>query len=162
MTTTLVTEYVHPTEILSVSQGNLQMLPNGNAFVGWGSAPVFSEFDADGNLRFNGRFPKGGSSYRAYSFPWVGQPTNAPAIAVELGSGTEATIYASWNGATEVATWQVLVGQQPDQMQNVGDTPRSGFETAITVQTEVPYLAVQAQDSSGNVLGISETVRATS
>jgi hypothetical protein len=162
MTATLVTEYVHPTEILSVSQGNLQMLPNGNAFVGWGSAPVFSEFDADGNLRFNGRFPKGGSSYRAYSFPWVGQPTNAPAIAVELGSGTEATIYASWNGATEVATWQVLVGQQPDQMQNGGDTPRSGFETAITVQTEVPYLAVQAQDSSGNVLGISETVRATS
>jgi hypothetical protein len=155
MTATLVTEYVHPTEILSVSQGNLQMLPNGNAFVGWGSAPVFSEFDADGNLRFNGRFPKGGSSYRAYSFPWKGQPTAAPAIAVELGSGTEATIYASWNGATEVATWQVLAGQEPDQMQPVGDAPRSGFETAIKVQTEVPYLAVQAQDSSGNALGVS-------
>jgi Arylsulfotransferase (ASST) len=161
MTATLVTEYVHPTEILSVSQGNLQMLPNGNAFIGWGSAPVFSEFDADGNLRFNGRFPKGGSSYRAYSFSWKGQPTTEPAIAVELESGTEATIYASWNGATEVATWQVLAGQEPDQMQHIGDAPRSGFETAITAQTEVPYLAVQAQDGSGNVLGVSAAIRSS-
>jgi hypothetical protein len=55
----------------------------------------------------------------------------------------------------------VLAGQEPDQMQHVGDAPRSGFETAITVQTEVPYLAVQAQDSSGNVLGVSAAIRSS-
>jgi Arylsulfotransferase (ASST) len=162
MTATLVHEYVHPDKIVSRSQGNMQMLPNDNAFVGWGSYRAFSEFDPEGTFRFNGRFQPGVTSYRAYRFPWVGRPSDAPAIAVELGSGTEATIYASWNGATEVATWQVLAGQDPDQMQPVGDAPRSGFETAITVQTKVPYLAVQAQDSSGNVLGVSEAVQASS
>lgn len=57
MTATLTYQYIHPTAILSVSQRNMQVLPNGNLFVGWGSAPVFSEFGPEGDLRFNGRLP---------------------------------------------------------------------------------------------------------
>jgi hypothetical protein len=157
-TATLVREIIHPTNIISVSQGNFQLLPNGNFFVGWGSAPVFSEFDANGELVFNGRFPRGITSYRAYRFPWVGQPRDAPAIAAEAGSGNEVTVYASWNGATEVATWRVLAGPSPDQLQDATLAPRSGFETTITVETDEPYVAVRAEDRSGKVLGRSTAI----
>jgi hypothetical protein len=161
MTATLAQEFVHPTEITSVSQGNLQLLPNGNAFIGWGSAPVFSEFDANGELIFNGRFPRGITSYRAYRFPWVGQPEDDPAIAAEAGSGGEVTMYASWNGATEVDSWRVLAGPNPDNLQELDSAPRSGFETTITVQTGEPYVAIQAEDSSGKVLGRSPAIEPT-
>ena len=159
MTATLAREYTHPEEVLSPSQGNMQMLPNGNAFVGWGSEVDFSEFTPDGELIFNARFPEGGNSYRAYRMPWTGQPSDPPAIAVEAGSGDERTVYASWNGATEVASWEVLAGRAPDQLQSVGSAVRGGFETSITVSTTEPYIAAQALDDAGEVLGVSEAVQ---
>jgi hypothetical protein len=157
-TATLVSEITHPTEVLSISQGNMQVLPNGNVFVGWGSAPVFSEFDADGNLIFNGRFPQGANTYRAYRFPWVGTPGAPPDVAVQTGLGDDMTVFVSWNGATEVATWEVLAGPDPGQMEVIGSTSRTGFETSIDVQTAEPNLAVQALDAEGDVLGVSETM----
>src|SRR5829696_4974368 len=35
MKATLVRAYTHPDELVSISQGNMQVLPNGNVFVGW-------------------------------------------------------------------------------------------------------------------------------
>jgi hypothetical protein len=158
MTATLVREFVHPTRIVSQSQGNNQILSNGNSFVGWGSSPVFSEFSPDGELLFNGRFPKGVTSYRAYRYPWVGQPQDDPAIAVDLASGTKVTVYTSWNGATEVARWSVLAGPDVDNLEVVDSAERTGFETTITVETTEPFVAVQAEDASGNVLGVSPAI----
>ena len=155
-TATVAREYLHPTGILSVSQGNMQVLPNGNVFIGWGSAPVFSEFDADGELCFNGRFPRGGTSYRAYRCPWIGMPGAPPDVAVETGLGDDLTVFASWNGATEVATWEVLAGADPDQMDVIGAASRTGFETAIEVATTEPCVAVRALDVAGVTLGTSE------
>ncbi len=159
MTATLEQAIIHPTGIVSVSQGNTQLLDNGNVFVGWGSAPVFSEFDGNGDLIFNARFPPSVSSYRAHRFPWVGTPKDRPAIAVETGAGNDLTVYVSWNGATEVATWRVLAGPRPDELREIASAPRSGFETAIPVQTAEPYIAIQAEDGSGNVLRASKTVK---
>ena len=53
----------------------MQTLPDGNVFVGWGSAPYLSEFGRDGELLFDARFPPEVESYRAFRFPWSGQPT---------------------------------------------------------------------------------------
>ncbi|MGH2533183.1 MAG: arylsulfotransferase family protein [Thermomicrobiales bacterium] len=159
MTATLAREYIHPTEILSISQGNMQMLPNGNAFVGWGSAPVFSEFGPDGSLRFNGRFPTHIHSYRAFRYPWTGLPSEAPAVAVESEAENRTRVYVSWNGSTEVVSWQVLAGSDPDRLRPVGPSaPCTGFETEIMVQTSEPFLAVQAEDRAGRVLGLSAAV----
>lgn len=160
MTATLEQEFLHPDEILSVSQANVQSLSNGNVFVGWGSAPVFSEYDPEGELIFNGRFPRGGTSYRAYRFPWTGEPSVPPDVAVEAVSGGDVTVYASWNGATGVATWEALAGPSVDALEPVGSAPREGFETAITMQSEGPYFAVRALDAAGDVLGTSEAVEA--
>jgi hypothetical protein len=55
--------------LLSAPQGSVQVLPNGNVFVGWGSAPVFSEFSHEGVLLSSAAFPTEGESYRAFRFP---------------------------------------------------------------------------------------------
>jgi hypothetical protein len=56
MTATLLREYTHPDTMFSDTQGNVQVLPNGNVFVGWGSEPFFSEFGRDGKLLFDASF----------------------------------------------------------------------------------------------------------
>lgn len=159
MTVSLVKEYVHPGKVLAESQGNVQVLPNGNVFIGWGSEPLFSEFNADGDLLFDVKMSKDDESYRAYRFEWAGRPTDTPAVAAEAASDGEITIYASWNGATEVADWQILAGQAADQLAPVGSAPREGFETAIRANIKATYVAVQARDGSGQVLGTSNAVK---
>ncbi len=160
MTATVAREYIHPERILARSQANMQTLSNGNVFIGWGSAPDFSEFTPDGELIFNGRFPESAQSYRAYRFPWSGQPAEPPVAVAEAGPDGMATVYASWNGATGVASWRVLAGDDPSDLAEVGSAPRAGFETAIDVVTVAPWLAVEALDESGTILGASEAFTA--
>ena len=80
-------------------------------------------------------------------------------MAAEPGpTAEETTVYASWNGATEVATWQVLAGTGPDRLSPVGSAPGEGFETAITVRTSEPYVGVRARNRSGRALGTSKAI----
>jgi hypothetical protein len=158
MTATLMRKYAHPDKRHAATMGNMQVLPNGNVFIGWGNQPNFSEFSGDGELLFEAHFPPKVDSYRAFRFPWSGQPRDVPAIVVEPGADDEVTVYASWNGATEVAAWQLLAGPSPDRLRPIGSAPRAGFETTITVRTTQPYLGVQASDGSGRLLGTSKPV----
>ena len=159
MTASLLRAYAHTPGLLATSEGNLQILPNGNVFVGWGSVPEFSEFTRDGQLVFDGTFPASGTSYRDLRSAWVGRPTDRPAIAVKA-SGASLTVYASWNGATEIASWQVLAGPSASRLAVVGSARRSGFETTISVGRTGPLLAARAIDRAGNVLGLSDPVPA--
>jgi hypothetical protein len=159
MSASLAREYTHPDKLLSATQGNAQVLPNSNVLVGWGSAPVLSEFDHNGELRFSAAFPTEGETYRAFRFPWSGQPTDEPAIVAELGTEDKVNIYASWNGATEVTTWQVLAGSAPDQLEPLASAPRQGFETVITVRTTEPYVGLIAVNGSGKVLGTTNAYK---
>jgi hypothetical protein len=159
MTATLLREYTHPDKVLSETQGNVQVLHNSHVFVGWGSEPVLSEFTSEGELLFSADFPAEGESYRAFRFPWSGQPRDEPAIAAEAGSRDKITLYASWNGATEVATWQVLAGPDLERLEAVASVPRRGFETAITLNTTGPYVRMLAKNASGKVLGTSRALR---
>ena len=152
-------EFKHPGGLLAFNQGSAQRLPNGNVFVGWGAAPVFSEFTAGGRLVFDGRLTKGKGNYRAVRSPWSGRPLQPPAIAAERTRGGRIQVYASWNGATEVGRWQVLAGASPDQLSGVASRARDGFETAIAASTGAPYVAVRALDRAGQVLGTSEAIR---
>ena len=159
MTATLLQEFLHPEEPFATYQANVQILPNSNVFVGWGSAPYLSEYGRDGELLFDARFPPEVESYRAFRLPWRGRPQGDPDLVCEPGPGGRATLYASWNGATEVASWEVLAGPGADNLKPVGDAPRKGFETAMALRTEKPYVAVRAKDRSGRVLGASRTIR---
>jgi hypothetical protein len=158
MTATLVAEYTVPEDPFATYQANVQDLPNGNVFVGWGSAPYLSEHERDGALLFEARFPDSVESYRAFRSPWKGTPQGNPDVALETGRDDRVTLYASWNGATEVASWEVLAGPGPDGLKSLGSAPRKGFETAISFATDEPYVAVRAKDRSGRNLGASEAV----
>jgi hypothetical protein len=159
MKASLVREYTHPDGLRADAAGNAQVLPNGNMFVGWGRALYYSEFDHGGKLLFDAILPEGSRSYRAFRFPWKGYPKYTPAIAAESGQDDEVIIYASWNGATEVDTWQVLAGESPRKLQELASTPREGFETVVTVKTTDPYVGVRAVDASGKVLGSSRAIK---
>jgi hypothetical protein len=155
MTATLVHSYNHSPSVTTGTQGSMETLPNGDVFVGWGGDPDFSEYTPSGSQIFNGNFALGVKSYRAYRFPWVAQPVSPPALAVSPASGGGVTLYASWNGATQVAVWRVLGGTGAGTLKWVARAVRTGFETTIKLTTSHPYLEVQALNSSGLVLGTS-------
>lgn len=159
MRATLLHRYTHSPSVLSGSEGSAQTLPDGDVFVGWGSDPDFSEYSARGHQLFNGRFAVGVKSYRAYRFPWSGQPPAPPSEAVaQSASGHGTTVYASWNGATNVAKWRVMAGSNPFSLHRVAVARKSGFETTINVSSTLPYFAVQALSEAGRVLGTSHTL----
>ncbi len=162
-TETLVSEFEHPgTALKAGSQGNVQLLASGNLFIGWGAEPWFSEFSTSGQLLYDAHMPPGDESYRTYRFPWTGTPSGAPAIAASAGKSsppTPVTVYASWNGATEIASWRVLAGPSPTQLAAVASGPRSGFETAIATPGPEAYVQVQALSASGAVLGTSPAIK---
>jgi hypothetical protein len=159
-TAALVAQFEHSPALSSASQGNVQTLANGDLFVGWGAAPYFSEFSAARGLLFDAHLHGSYQSYRAYRQAWTGAPGHPPAIAAQAaGPSSPVTVYASWNGDTRTASWQLLAGSAPDQLAPVAAAPRSGFETAITAPGPEPYVATQALDAAGAVLGVSPTIR---
>jgi hypothetical protein len=158
-TDTLVGEYEHPTPLSAGSQGSVQALENGNMLIGWGAEPYVSEYTAGGSLVFDARLPKAAESYRSYRFQWTGFPTGAPSVAAAAGAAGTTNVYASWNGATTVASWRVLTGPSSSQLTIVASAPKSGFETTIPTPGNPPYLAVQALSAEGNVLGTSPTIK---
>ena len=147
--------YIHrPERVLSHFLGNAQLLANGNVVVGWGGAAYFTEFTRNGAIAFDARLPRGGQSYRAFRFPWVGRPTERPSLAARAGR-----VYASWNGATEVASWQLLEGTSASDLRRTQIVPRAGFETPLTLAAQTRSAAVIALDRSGASLGTSIAVR---
>jgi hypothetical protein len=158
----LADRYVHAPGLLSGSQGNEQVLPNGDSFVGWGEVPYFTEFTPSGQIVLDGRMPFPAQSYRAYKFPWSASPVEPPAIAVKPTAGAGNTVYASWNGATSVSEWRVLAGASAATLSPIASAPKSGFESAIPVPSTATHFAVQAFDATGHLLGVSGTVTAGS
>jgi hypothetical protein len=152
---TLVSAFTNRPPLLASSQGNVQLLPDGNTVVGWGNAHYFSEFDRHGREQFIAHFGGPIQTYRAFRFQWTGQPTQyPPAMAVSPAVGG-AVVYASWNGATDVSFWQVLAGPSPDSLAVVAQRGSTGFETGIYTTSKGPCFAVQAMASSGRVLSTS-------
>ncbi len=157
-TVSLSRQLVHPPALIADSQGNLQALPDGNWFIGWGQVPDFSEYGSEGQLLLDAHFPAHTQSYRAFSFPWTALPPHRPAMQlVPPVAGGPAVVYASWNGATLVSSWRVLAGSSPTDLAPAAQAVRSGFETAIPLPSGAPgpYMEVEALDASGRSLGVS-------
>ncbi len=72
----IVRTYQPPRKIASPYEGNLQVLPGGGAFVGWGGVRQASEFAADGSLLLQLKLPYG-DTYRAYRRRLGGSARNA-------------------------------------------------------------------------------------
>lgn len=157
-TASLTRAFTHPARLLADSQGSFQLLPEGGAIVGWGSEPYFTHFGPDGSLLRDARMPTDQESYRAFRFPWAAAPTTIPEIALHSDNVGGRSVYVSWNGATEVATWEALSGPSPERLSPCGSVPKSGFETAMTVHPTGDFLAMRALDARGRPLATSRTV----
>jgi len=157
---TLLRQFVNPrATLLASSQGNTLSLPGGDWLLGYGGLPNFTEFDGAGSVLLDGTLGRNVQDFRTYLAPWSAQPPGAPAvIAARAGAGLSTSV--SWNGATQVATWRVLAGASPSALSAVATAPRQGFQTTIAVSAAGPYVAVQALDPQGDVLGTSATVHA--
>jgi len=155
MTAELVQVYQASDPRLAIALGDVQQLPDGGVFVGWGAAGPFSEFTPDGDVRFDATFGDGSVSYRALRFPWVGRPASTPAVAAVSNPDGTMTVYASWNGATEVVRWQVRSGTTRADLKAMHTARRTGFETAMVVPAAL-YVSVAALDAKGGELGVSQ------
>jgi hypothetical protein len=156
MHASVIRSFVHRPPIVSVDQANMQRLPGGNYFIGWGHEPRFTEFGPRGTILFDGRFGRGRvDSYRAYRLPWIGRPRQHALAAAVRGRD----VYVSWNGATEVVSWQLLRGPSKTELRPVRDVAKTGFETRIPLGTDsAGWIAVRALDRRERALGRSTAV----
>lgn len=157
-TVTLVKRYTHSPPLVTGEEGNMETLPGGDVFLGWGAQPDFSQYTPGGRQILSGTFAEGVMSYRAYRFAWTGQPVSRPAMAAAR-SANGISVWASWNGATNVVWWRVLGGSSSSKLRPLKRSHSKGFETTISLADRPRYLAVQALDSGKRVLS-SSRVRA--
>lgn len=163
MTATQLHDYAPPGKnMLSSSQGNMQVLPNGHVVMGWGNNAYVSEHDAEGNVLWWGYYAKDlVMNYRAQKFEWEGNPTDSPALwtfskTTEPDSHT--TFYVSWNGATRVKTWRFYGSQNSTGPYTlVKEVKKKGFETEYTDPTFYVWTVAEALDEGGKVLGKSRS-----
>ena len=148
----VVKTFLRPKKLSSPYEGDIQLLPDGGAFVGWGGIRRATEFASDGRVRFEVKLPYG-DTYRAFRYPWVGRPGDPPAVAADRG-----VVYASWNGETGIARWEVLGGDDRAHLRRIASAPWRGLETDIHVGTLPHTVEVRALDSSGRILGTSPSV----
>lgn len=157
-TATLAKAYHHPVGAIATSQGSVQELPGGGAFVGWGSSPWFSEYAPDGHLVFAAHMRSAwNQSYRAFKGDWSGKPGSLPVVAASTATG-RLVAFVSWNGATNVAQWQVLGGRDANTLRPLASAPWQDFETKILSDSKPKVVQVQALDAGGNVIATSKLV----
>jgi len=145
----------NPQNALSLSQGNFQLLPNGDWFAGWGAVGEYTEYGPKGEVLLDANIGASSASYRAYRFTWTGTPTQPPAAAARV-SGNATVVAASWNGATNVARWRLLAGSDAGSLQPVGTFAKAGFETTMRIPASgTRVVEVQALGPAGRVLGTS-------
>ena len=166
MTARLVRTLERPEPLHAASQGSLQVLPNGNVLVGWGSQAVMTEFDPAGAVVFDAALPAAVQSYRDRRHPWTGRPTEPPDVAVDpvvpaSGGQSRVTAYASWNGATDVRSWALLAGASDGSLERLSTMARTGFETVLVGMTAlkaVTRVQAVALDAAGRELASSPVI----
>jgi hypothetical protein len=157
----------HATVVRQVHHYNTREVPTGgnyqqigsHSFIGWGQSVYYSEYSKTNTLLYDAAMPRPNISYRTVKANWVGTPTTKPSAAVRHPKGKLSAVYASWNGATKVATWKLFAGKKPGSITGrVATVKRTGFETALRTKNKGPYYQVKAYDSHGKLLGTSAVV----
>ena len=100
-------------------------LPGRNWLLGYGGLPNFTEFDASGHVLFDGTLGSNVQNFNTFLSPWSGRPTTPPSLAVQPSGAGTVSVAASWNGATEVASWRVLAGSSPSSLTSVASAAKA-------------------------------------
>ncbi|ORY64023.1 ASST-domain-containing protein [Pseudomassariella vexata] len=160
MTVRLVQDYFHPTSLTSTARGGYTVVPNGNVLISWGVNPAFTEYTPDGecvqDVQFDLWDPKaeGRGHYRAFKMDWVGKPSWDPSIASVIEPYGGSKVAVSWNGATEIASWELYTGDTQTTVTELSHTiKKTGFETIMVIGPGPKYARATALDKDGHVLG---------
>lgn len=164
-TASLIQKYPAPDSIFAASQGGIQVLPNGNALVNWGSGGAITEYLANGTVVFHAYLESEAlwdngdvQSYRGFKFNWTGIPHEDPAV-VALAHGESTVVYVSWNGDTETDIWRFFAVDRRGKSHFLGETPKAGFETSFYVFSGLGWKEFfTVAYSGGKVLRKSKTV----
>ncbi len=154
-TASLVKSYIHPGNLLSPSQGNTQILADGNVFTGWGSLKYCTEFSSDGQVVWDMEYSAVAVTYRCYRDPWTGAPRPSAIHVKSEPEGADSRVWVSWNGDTRVRTWRVLAGRKGN-LSYANEVPRTGFETTIPITGQPSTFRLVGLDAEGKVLGRSK------
>jgi len=153
-TGSFVSQYVRGKNFNVAFLGNTQLLPGGNVMLTWGSTPFFTEVNQKGKVLLDGAWPVPDLNYRTYVQKWTGIPFYSPSGAVRDNQG-KGTVYASWDGDTQVVSWRVLAGSTAKSLKAVASKTKTGFETTIPLTSSFKVYEVQALDAHHHVLGTS-------
>ncbi|QKX53108.1 uncharacterized protein TRUGW13939_00180 [Talaromyces rugulosus] len=154
------------------AEGSTDILSNGNYFMGYGSASVIKEYGpgaANGqDVRWTGLFDAigGGDSYRAFKQVWHATPASPPSLVISSGnipeslskctnSSDSALAYVSWNGATDVTSYDVYAGSSEDDLELIGTVDKQGFETVFPIHSTYAAVMVSALDRNSSVVKIN-------
>jgi hypothetical protein len=158
MTATMIKKFDNPDRVSSTAQGSMRQLPNGNFLIGWGNAGSLSEFTSDGQLVFHAKFDSPLTlSYRAYKYNFTAAPETKPDLwTYSLSPDSPTVFYVSWNGATEVASWNFYTCDGDAVL--LGREVKKGFETAHVSQQSHNRTFAEAIALDGRSLGNSTCV----
>lgn len=147
-------------------RGNYQVLENGHIFMGWSEQATQSEHTEDGKLVMEASLATEWlGTYRSYKFPFVGQPAYPPkavsaAYASEYRNTTSTMVHVSWNGATEIDSWNLYKTTETGApMVKIFSKKKTGFETAMVWEGYASYVIVEAVDKDGQVVGMSNIAK---
>ena len=156
-----VWQYRNNPDVYASATGNAQRLPDGHTLIGWGfGTPNITEVLTDGTKVFEWSFAVPFHSYRVFRFPWSAVPAWPPELVVITDTVTP-TLHYSWNGATDVAYYQIFAGRGPGHLQMVASQPRTHFEDQTEVSGALaPFCAFQVRpvDAAGQPMTISNMV----
>ncbi|KAJ7487212.1 ASST-domain-containing protein [Mycena galericulata] len=147
---------------VSTAEGSIE--PYGDhILVGYGSNPWIEAYDAASEgVVFsvtigpnNASFWKGGiTNYRVFqtsTLEFTGHPTQPPNVSLTGGN-----VYVSWNGATHVASYTLLTGPSPGEVETeVVSVAKTGFETKMSAAGSEAFISVAALAANGTTLGTS-------
>lgn len=120
---------------VSWAMGNTQRLPNGNTLLGWGLRyPTLTEVTPAGEKAFELTLASPATpgyaqvSYRAYRFPWEGDPPYPPLLLSRYAGG-KITLYTSWNGATGISAYEIYGSNDVQEWTLLRTEAKQGFES---------------------------------
>ena len=163
---TVLKQWDRPDHGITWIRGNFQIMPNENTFVNWSEDSYLSEFTTDGQCILEARLAaRGFATYRAYKSNFTGLPDSKPALkAKAFGTSCDSittVAYVSWNGATEVVSWNFYTSTGPSaEFSLLGNASRQGFETTFVSIGYRPWVLVEAVDINGRSLGNSSVEKA--
>ncbi len=167
-TVTKVWEFTHLPLVFTDYMGDIQRLPDGNTFLGWGNSfkvpgyvyATMTEVTPYNQTVFELTFDEPYVSYRAYRAPWQGFPLTKPTLAFKKDANG-LTLGYSWNGATEVVSWRVYGGNSTQLLNLIDEKAKTGFETQSNL-ANLPsgecYFQVSSIDKSGNEMSRSPII----